>query len=113
MFELCPQTDRRDSGGGRRYGTRPSRGERSSMKKTPETRKDSGSRIRRWVSFHMTRLIDQWSLNAVFFLIFLKLLQLCKLFGAKPTENGWRKATGIFLKGDSATGRLGIFRVTP
>ena len=83
------------------------------MKKTPETGKDSGSRIRRWVSFHMTRLIDQWSLNAIFFLVFLKLLQLCKLLGAKPTENGWRKVTGIFLKGDISKFMLGIFRVTP
>ena len=65
------------------------------MKTTPEKNKDSGSRIRRWVSFHMTRLIDEWSFNAICFLIFLKLLQLCKLLGAKPTENGWRKVTGI------------------
>jgi len=83
------------------------------MKSAPETTKDSGSRIRRGVSFHMTRLIDQWSFNAICFLIFLKLLQLCKLLGAKPTENGWRKATGIFLKGDISKFMLGIFRVTP
>ena len=83
------------------------------MKKTTATGKDSGLRIRRWVSFHMTRLIDEWSLNAIFFLVFLKLLQLCKLLGAKPTENGWRKATGIFLKGDISKFMLGIFRVTP
>ena len=83
------------------------------MKTTPETKIDSGSRIRRWVSFHMTRLFDQWSFNAICFLIFLKLLQLCKLMGAKPTENGWRKATGIFLKGDISKFMLGIFRVTP
>ena len=73
MLELCSETDRRDlvSGGGRKRRIRQRRGEPSSMKKTPETRKDSGSRIRRWVSFHMTRLFDQWSLNAIFFLIFL------------------------------------------
>lgn len=83
------------------------------MKTTPEKKKDSGSRIRRWVSFHMTRLIDEWSFNAICFLIFLKLLQLFKLLGAKPTENGWRKVTGIFLKGDISKFMLGIFRVTP
>ena len=83
------------------------------MKTAPENTKDSGSRIRRWVSFHMTRLIDEWSFNAICFLIFLKLLQLCKLLGAKPTENGWRKVTGIFLKGDISKFMLGIFRVTP
>jgi len=83
------------------------------MKSAPETTRDSGSRIRHGVSFHMTRLIDQWSFNAICFLIFLKLLQLCKLLGAKPTENGWRKVTGIFLKGDISKFMLGIFRVTP
>ena len=83
------------------------------MKTAPKTKKDNGSRIRRWVSFHMTRLIDQWSFNAICFLVFLKLLQLCKLMGAKPTENGWRKATGIFMKGDISKFMLGIFRVTP
>ena len=87
--------------------------EHSSMKTTTENAKDNGSRIRRGVSFHMTRLIDQWSFNAICFLIFLKLLQLCKLLGAKPTENGWRKVTGIFLKGDISKFMLGIFRVTP
>ena len=61
----------------------------------------------------MTRLIDEWSFNAICFLIFLKLLQLFKLLGAKPTENGWRKVTGIFLKGDISKFMLGIFRVTP
>lgn len=115
MLELCSETNRRnrDSDGGRKRRIRQRRGEPSSMKKTPGNRKDSGSRIRRWVSFHMTRLIDQWSINAIFFLIFLKLLQLCKLLGAKPTENGWRKVTGIFLKGDISKFMLGIFRVTP
>ncbi len=83
------------------------------MKTAPEKTKDSGSRIRRWVSFHMTRLIDEWSFNAICFLIFLKLLQLFKLLGAKPTENGWRKVTGIFLKSDISKFMLGIFRVTP
>ncbi len=113
MLKLCPETDRRVSGVGRKTRISQRSGDPSCMKKTPETRKDSGSRIRRWVSFHMTRLIDQWSFNAVFFLVFLKLLQLCKLLGAKPTENGWRKVTGIFLKGDISKFMLGIFRVTP
>jgi len=83
------------------------------MELTPKKTKDDGSRIRRRVSFHMTRLIDKWSINAFFFLIFLKLLQLCKLLGAKPRENGWRKASGIFLKGDISKFMLGTFRVTP
>ena len=83
------------------------------MKTTPNTTKDDGTRIRRRVSFHMTRLFDQWSFNALCFLIFLKLLQLCKLLGAKPRENGWRKTAGIFLKGDISKFMLGIFRVTP
>ena len=70
------------------------------MKTAQERQQDSGSRIRRWVSSHMTRLIDEWSFNAICFVVFLKLLQFCRLLGAKPTENGWRKVTGIFLKGD-------------
>ena len=83
------------------------------MKQNPNTTKDDGSRIRRRVSSHMTRLFDQWSFNAICFLIFLKLLQLCKLLGAKPRENGWRKTAGIFLKGDISKFMLGVFRVTP
>ena len=83
------------------------------MKTAQERKHDSGSRIRRWVSSHMTRLVDEWSFNAICFVIFLKLLQLCRLLGAKPTENGWRKVTGIFLKGDISKFMLGIFRVTP
>ena len=86
------------------------------MEPAPDTKKYSGSRIRRWVSFHMTRLIDEWSFNAICFLLFLKFLQLCKLLGAKPTENGWRKAAGILLKSDIwdiSRFMLGIFRVTP
>ena len=86
------------------------------MEPAPETKKYSGSRIRRWVSFHMTRLIDEWSFNSICFLLFLKFLQLCKLLGAKPTENGWRKAAGILLKEDIwdiSKFMLGMFRVTP
>ena len=83
------------------------------MKTAQERKKDSGLRIRRWVSSHMTRLVDEWSFNAICFVIFLKLLQLCRLLGAKPTENGWRKVTGIFLKGDISKFMLGVFRVTP
>ena len=98
---------------GRKQEKKQLRGKLFTMKPAPETTKDNGSRIRRGVSFHMTRLFDQWSFNAICFLIFLKLLQLCKLLGAKPTENGWRKATGIFLKGDISKFMLGIFRVTP
>ena len=102
---------------GKTYGHQPENqaesGGTTIMKTAPKIKKDNGSRIRRWVSFHMTRLFDQWSFNAICFLIFLKLLQLCKLMGAKPTENGWRKATGIFLKGDISKFMLGIFRVTP
>ncbi len=106
------QTDRRN-GGAAQTEKQARQGEQTGMKTTSETTKDNGSRIRRWVSFHMTRLFDQWSFNAICFLIFLKLLQLCKLLGAKPSENGWRKATGIFLKGDISKFMLGIFRVTP
>jgi hypothetical protein len=83
------------------------------MKPSANTTKDDGSRIRRRVSSHMTRLFDQWSFNAICFLIFLKLLQLAKLLGAKPRENGWRKTAGIFLKGDISKFMLGVFRVTP
>ena len=86
------------------------------MEPAPKSKKYSGSRIRRWVSYHMTRLIDEWSFNSICFLLFLKFLQLCKFLGAKPTENGWRKAAGILLKEDIwdiSKFMLGMFRVTP
>ena len=106
---------RRDAGqpAGRRQRMNLRQGKLDGMDLTPKKTKDNGSRIRRWVSFHMTRLIDEWSFNAICFLIFLKLLQLCKLLGAKPSENGWRKITGIFLQGDISKFMLGTFRMTP
>ena len=113
MSEIVFENENAAPASGHKKGTRLRQGELISMKTTPDNTKDNGFRIRRRVSFHMTRLFDQWSLNAIFFLIFLKLLQLCKLLGAKPTENGWRKVTGIFLKGDISKFMLGLFRVTP
>ena len=113
MFEVVFEKGNAAPASGHEQGTMLRQGELFRMKTTPDNTKDNGFRIRRRVSFHMTRLFDQWSFNAICFLIFLKLLQLCKLLGAKPTENGWRKVTGIFLKGDISKFMLGIFRVTP
>ncbi len=59
----------------------------------------------------MTRLVDRWSFGTLFLLIFIKLLQLLKKFGMRAEENGWRKATGIFLRNEYSKFVLSSFRL--
>ncbi|MEG2075846.1 MAG: alpha/beta hydrolase, partial [Victivallaceae bacterium] len=59
----------------------------------------------------MSKLFDKWNFsNATLFLI-LKFLQLMKKFGVRAEENGWRKATGIFLRSEYSKFMLGVFRL--
>ncbi len=61
---------------------------------------------------HMRRLIDHWSIGTFFLMIFIKMLQLLKRIGFSAEENGWRKATGVFLRNEHSKFILAAFRVT-
>ena len=59
----------------------------------------------------MSRLIDHWSFGTVFLMFFVKCLQLLKKIGFKAEENGWRKASGIFLRKEHTKFILALFRL--
>jgi pimeloyl-ACP methyl ester carboxylesterase len=59
----------------------------------------------------MSRLIDYWNPGTVTLMVFIKCLQLLKKIGFKAEENGWRKATGIFLRKEHTKFILATFRL--
>jgi len=59
----------------------------------------------------MRRLVDHWSLGALLLIVSLKFLQFWKKLGFKAEENGWRKATGIFLRNEYSKFVLANFRL--
>ena len=69
----------------------------------------SGDYIRK---LKMRRLIDRWSVSTFLMILFIKGLQLLKKLGFKAEENGWRKATGIFLRNEHSKFILATFRLT-
>ena len=61
---------------------------------------------------HMRRLIDNWSFGTFMLILFIKMLQLLKKIGFSAEENGWRKATCVFLRNEHSKFILATFRVT-
>ncbi len=59
----------------------------------------------------MRRLFDHWNPGTVTLMAFIKCLQLLKKIGFKAEENGWRKATGIFLRKEHTKFILATFRL--
>ena len=59
----------------------------------------------------MRRLFDTWSPGTVILMLFIKCLQLLKKIGFKAEENGWRKASGIFVRKEHAKFILATFRL--
>lgn len=59
----------------------------------------------------MRRLVDYWNPGTVTLLIFIKCLQLLKKIGFKAEENGWRKASGIFMRREHTKFILATFRL--
>lgn len=59
----------------------------------------------------MSRLIDNWNLGTIILFGCIKFLQLLKLIGFKAEENGWRAASGIFLRNEYSKFMLGTFRL--
>jgi hypothetical protein len=68
----------------------------------------SGHYIRK---LKMRRLIDRWSFGIFVLIVFVKVLQFLKKLGFTAEENGWRKATGIFLRNEHSKFILAIFRL--
>lgn len=59
----------------------------------------------------LRRLFDQWTFGTVGFLLFLKFLHFLRKCGVKAEENGWRKATGIFMRNEYSKFILSCFRL--
>ncbi|MDD4816709.1 MAG: alpha/beta hydrolase [Victivallaceae bacterium] len=59
----------------------------------------------------MSRLVDHWTVGTTVVFLFIKLLQMLKKFGMRAEENGWRAATGIFLRNEYSKFLLGTFRL--
>ncbi len=59
----------------------------------------------------MRRLVDRWSLGTFFFMLIIKLLQFFKKMGFHAEENGWRRATGVFLRNEYSKFILASFRL--
>ncbi len=59
----------------------------------------------------LRRLFDRWTPGTLFFLVFLKFLQLLRKCGLRAEENGWRKATGIFMSNEYSKFILSCFRL--
>ena len=59
----------------------------------------------------MRRLFDYWNPGTITMMVFIKCLQLLKKIGFKAEENGWRKATGIFLRKEHTKFILATFRL--
>ncbi len=76
------------------------------------TQKGQLKQLKESYKLKMTRLVDRWSLGTVLLLGFIKFLQLLKKLGMRAEENGWRKATGIFLRNEYSKFVLSCFRLT-
>lgn len=59
----------------------------------------------------MRRLIDRWSLSTLIFIIFIKVLQFMKKLGFKAEENGWRRASQVYLRKEHSKFCLASFRL--
>jgi hypothetical protein len=59
----------------------------------------------------MRRLVDHWSFSTFCFMLFIKMLQIFKKIGLHAEENGWRRATGIFLRNEYSKFILASFRL--
>ncbi len=59
----------------------------------------------------LRKLFDRWYAGSLELIGVLKFLQFLRLLGARAKENGWRKITGIFLRGESSKFILATFRL--
>ncbi len=81
------------------------------MSDAAENESSAIARIASKSKLKMSRLFDRWSPGAVFFFLFIKFLQFLRKCGIKGGENGWRKATGIFMRNEYSKFILSSFRL--
>lgn len=78
----------------------------------PEKPEEPGPLRKRFrFHFHMSKLFDRHSPGTLLIFLFIKILQLLKSFGVKAKENGWRAATGVFLRHEYSKFALAVFRL--
>ncbi len=68
-------------------------------------------RGRRYYRMRMSRLFDRWAPDTMILMLFIKILQFLKFLGFSPKENGWRKATGVFLRNEYSKFMLAAFHL--
>ncbi|MFC1599370.1 hypothetical protein ACFL2W_01140, partial [Candidatus Omnitrophota bacterium] len=59
----------------------------------------------------ISRLINRWSPATTFLLVGIKVLQFLRKIGLKPQEDGWRRATRVFLRTEESKFVLASFRL--
>ncbi len=59
----------------------------------------------------MRRLLDRWNPVAIIFIATLKILQTARYLGFSTSENGWRKASQIYLRKEHSKFCLATFRL--
>lgn len=57
----------------------------------------------------LRNMVENWSFGALLILIFMKFIQFLRFCGLRANENGWRKASGIFLQKEQSKFILGCF----
>ena len=57
----------------------------------------------------LSNMVENWSFGALMILIFMKFIQFLRFCGLRANENGWRKASGIFLQKEQSKFILGCF----
>ena len=57
----------------------------------------------------LRKMVENWGIGTLTILIFMKLIQFLRFCGLRANENGWRKASGIFLQKEQSKFILGSF----
>lgn len=57
----------------------------------------------------LRNMVERWSFGTLFILLFMKFIQFLRFCGLRANENGWRKASGIFLQKEQSKFILGSF----
>jgi pimeloyl-ACP methyl ester carboxylesterase len=59
----------------------------------------------------LRRLLDRWNPVSIIFIATLKILQMARFFGFSTSENGWRKASQVYLRKEHSKFCLATFRL--
>ncbi len=78
---------------------------------TTDNQTEVNSQLPTKTPLRLRNLVEKWSFGSLILFIFLKFIQLLKKMGLKGSDNGWRKATGIFLQKEESKFILGSFNL--